>query len=479
MSKTNRTGKQLGASIPSLHRRGFLRASLVAAAASAGLPGLPSGAVSAAQTRGGNDGRHSLIVLNPGHFHAGLTLRASHPRIDDDVFVYASEGSDVDNFLRMVASFNEREENPTRWNLHLRLGTDPMRRLIADRPGEVVIISGRNDIKMASIDRLHAEGFFVLGDKPWLTGADQLEMLKATTAQPPLAMDIMTERHQIATVLQHLLIGDPELFGQFRTGADAPAIVFKSIHHMYKIVNNRPLIRPQWFFDTAVQGEGMMDVTTHLVDLAQWFAGQGELLDYARDVQLLSAKQWPTEVPREIFSRITGLDDFPDAIRKHVRGDTLHYLCNAGIDYRIRGVPVRIESLWNLRIPEGGGDTHYAEARGTRASLIVDQGPDTGFLTRLSVHPSGEAPVNERALARAVNALQRMFPGVGYRRDGAALRISIPEPLRTGHEAHFGEVLNQFIDYIDSGEWPSNLGSDLVVKYTLLARARELAQRGG
>lgn len=476
MSKTD---KPRSGTSRSSDRRNFLRVSLAAAAAGAGLPGLRSGAASAAQTGGGKVARHTLIVLNPGHFHAGLTLRASHPRINDEVFVYAPEGPDVDNFLRMVASFNERKENPTRWNLNLRLGTDAMERLISERPGEVVIISGRNDIKMESIHRLHAEGFFVLGDKPWLTGADQLPMLKTTTAQPPLAMDIMTERHQIATMLQQLLIGDPEVFGQFRASGDAPAIAFKSIHHLYKIVNNRPLIRPHWFFDTAVQGEGMMDVTTHLVDLAQWFAGEGEMLDYARDVQLQSARQWPTEVPRDIFSHITGLDDFPDAIREHVRGDTLHYLCNAGIDYRMRGVPVRIESLWNLRIPQGGGDTHYSEARGTRATLVVDQGPDTGYLTRLSVHPSGEMPVNERALVRAIKALQKIFPGVGYRRDGTAMRIDIPDALRTGHEAHFGEVLDQFIDYIDSGEWPSALGPDLVVKYTLLARARELAQQSG
>lgn len=460
---------------PKFSRRDLLRATLGAVLAPAALVSAHD-AVAARQPRS-DSAPHTLIVLNPGHFHAGLTLRQSHPRLNDDVYVYASDGPDVDGFLRMVASFNEREKTPTRWKLHVQRGADPMQRLLAQRAGDIVIISGRNDIKMESISRLHAEGFFVLGDKPWLIGADELGLLNSATARAPLAMDVMTERHQVATMLQHSLSRAPDLFGQFRRTGTEPALAFRSIHHLYKIVNERPLVRPAWFFDTAIQGEGMMDVTTHLVDLAQWFCGEGVLLDYRRDVQLRSAKQWPTVVPRDIFSRITGLDDFPASIREHVRGDALDYYCNASIDYRLRGVPVRIESLWNLAIPEGGGDTHYAVARGTRADLIVDQGPHTDYLTRLSVHPSGNGAVNERALVRALDALQPVFPDVGYRRDGPLMRLTIPETLRTGHEAHFAAVLDQFITYIDRGSWTPRLAPDLVCKYTLLARARDLSHQ--
>ena len=353
-----------------------------------------------------------------------------------------------------------------------------MARLIEERAGDAVLLSGRNDIKMQSIGRLHAEGFYVLGDKPWLIGAGGLDVLRAATASPPLAMDIMTERHQIATELQAALLRDAQLFGEFRRDGAEPALCFKSVHHLYKIVNNRPLVRPHWFFDTAVQGEGIMDVTTHLVDLSQWFSASDALLTYERDVELQAARQWATEVPLDIYTQITGLDSFPQAVRAQVRGDTLHYRCNAAIDYRMAGVPVRIESLWNLRIPQGGGDTHYAVARGTRATLIVDQGPETGYLTRLSVHPAGNRPVDERALARALDALQSRFHGVGFFRDGPVMRLDIPGALRTGHESHFAAVLDRFIGYIDAGRWPPTIAADLVVKYTLLARARELAQRG-
>ena len=449
-------------------RRRFLKGAFAAAAAAS----LPLGATA------GTPARRTLLILNPGHFHAGLTLRSRDPRVADDVYVYAEHGPDVDNFIRMVDSFNNRAADPTRWKLHVYRGPDYLQRLRSERRGDIVVISGRNDTKMASIHQLHNDGLYVLGDKPWLIDTAEEGQLREVAATRPLAMDIMTERHQIASRLQRALARNPEVFGEYRRDGDEPAIYFKSIHHLYKIVNNRPLIRPHWFFDTKVQGEGMTDVTTHLVDLAQWMSEDGIAFDYERDVVLEGARQWPTAVPLDIYSKITGLDDFPVSVRAHVADGALQYLCNAGIRYRLRGIPVQIESLWNLAIPDNGGDTHHGVLRGTRAELIVDQGPDTGFRTRLTVRPVNNDRRYEDALARAMSALQVGFPGIGYVAEGETFRIFIPDTLRTGHESHFAEVLQEFLGYIDEGHWPPQLGPDIVAKYTLLARARELSHRG-
>jgi predicted dehydrogenase len=341
----------------------------------------------------------------------------------------------------------------------------------------VVVFAGKNDAKMRAIHRLHADGFFVLGDKPWLIAPPELPLLKQAASTAPLAMDIMTERHEIATRVQKALCDRPAVFGRFRTDDAQPAIELESVHHLYKLVNQRPLVRPPWYFDVAVQGEGITDVTTHLVDLAQWMAGEGRPFDHDRDVKLTAARQWPTEVPREIFARITGLEDFPPAIRAAVSDGALNYLCNAQIDYRLRGIPVQIVSLWNLAIPEGGGDTHRAVLRGTQADLAIDQGPDTGFKTRLTVLPRSPEKTYANALADAVAALQSEFPGLSAEADGEVYRIRIPGRLRTTHEEHFAAVLDDFLAYIDRGRWPDNLGPDLIAKYTLLARARELSHR--
>ena len=165
---------------------------------------------------------------SPGHFHAALTLRKRHPYLNDDVYVYAEDGPDVESFLRMVRTFNERPSQPTRWNLHVHRGADFMEKLRKDRAGDVVIVAGKNDAKMRTIHELHADGFFVLGDKPWLIGADELPMLSEAATTRPLAMDIMTERHEITNRVQKALADRPEVFGRFRTDGGEPAIHMES-----------------------------------------------------------------------------------------------------------------------------------------------------------------------------------------------------------------------------------------------------------
>ncbi len=185
------------------------------------------------------------------------------------------------------ASFNDRAVDPTCWRLHVYSGPDYLEKLAAQRPGEVVIVAGRNNEKMRSIHFLHEQGFHVLGDKPWLIESGQIGLLKEVTASAPLAMDIMTERHEIANRVQRALMQQPAVFGDFRIDGDQPAIAIRSVHHLYKMVNNRPLQRPAWYFDPAVQGEGIADVTTHLVDLVQWMTGNGVRFDFDWHVERL------------------------------------------------------------------------------------------------------------------------------------------------------------------------------------------------
>ena len=421
--------------------------------------------------------KHTIVILNPGHFHAALTLRERHPLIDDDVHVFTEDGPDVDSFLRLVQSFNDRVVDPTRWTLYVYRGADYLEKLLAQRPGEVVIVAGRNNEKMPLIHLLHAQGFHVLGDKPWLIESEQIGLLREVTASAPLAMDIMTERHEIANRVQKALAQQPAVFGDFRTDGDQPAIAIRSVHHLYKMVDNRPLQRPVWYFDPAVQGEGVTDVTTHLVDLVQWMTGDGVRFDFDWHVERLSARQWPTGIPRAIFSRITGVEDFPEILHDRVVDGALQYLCNAALSYRLRGIPVEIEALWELEEPEGSGDLHRAILRGTKSDLIVDQGPETGCLPMLIINPVERDKAFAEALTDAVARMQTEFPGLGIEPAGAEFRITFPKALRTTHEQHFAAVLQTFLAYIDEGKWPENLDSDLDTKYTLLAQALDLSHR--
>ncbi len=425
---------------------------------------------------------HTLLFLNPGHFHAALTLREAHPRVSEQVFVYAEQGPELEVFLELLASFNERKQRPTRWRPQVYTGADYMERLIAERRGEVVVTAGKNHRKMADVQRLHGEGFHVLADKPWLIGVEGLEQMREVTAAPPLAMDIMTGRFEITHVLPRLLLGEEAVFGAFQaeegSGEDgAPAIRMESVHHLVKTVAGRPLLRPDWYFDVRVQGDGIVDIPCHLVDKVLWMVGGGPL-EIERDVELLSARRWATAVPPEVFTNVTGANPWPPFLEADLRDGVLNLLCNGEFAFRLRGVTVSLLGEWRLAAPEGGGDTYQFTIQGTRAEVAVEMAAHTGFQARVYVRPrpgeSGVGPALESALA----AWQGKFPGLAALPAGDGYEIEIPAPLRTTHEEHFPMVLDEFLGYLDAGAWPDTLPNSLRAKYTLTARATELAQRG-
>ncbi len=419
--------------------------------------------------------KHTLVILNPGHFHAALSLRERHALIDDDIHVFAEDGPDVDHFVNLVHAFNDRPHDPTRWTLYVYRGADFLEKLLAQRPGELVIVAGRNNEKLPFIQLLHAQGFHVLGDKPWLIASQQLDLLRQATGGAPLAMDIMTERHEIANRLQRALARRPEVFGDYVAHGDLPAISLRSVHHLYKIVNQQPLLRPAWYFDPTEQGEGITDVTTHLVDLVQWMTGTDQAFDFARDIEGLRARQWPTVVPSDAFTRITGLARFPRFLQERLVDGALPLQCNAALTYRLRGVAVEVETLWELEEPRGGSDLHYATLRGSRCELAVEQGPHTRFQSTLSVRPEVDGPQFAAALTQAVADLQGDFPGLDFAPEAEGYRMNIPQALRTTHEQRFAAVLHTFVNYLDQGAWPARIGADLEMKYTLLAHALDLA----
>ena len=93
----------------------------------------------------------------------------------------------------------------------------------------------------------------------------------------------MTERFEVTTILQKLLSQNADLFGHLKPGStEEPAVTKVSVHHFSKVVSGSPLVRPAWFFDVRQQGEGIVDVTTHLVDLIQWECFPEQILHHRR-----------------------------------------------------------------------------------------------------------------------------------------------------------------------------------------------------
>jgi predicted dehydrogenase len=307
--------------------------------------------------------RVRLITLDPGHFHAALVQKFMYPEVDPEVHVYAPAGDDLQEHLKRIEGFNTRAADPTRWRERVFTGPDFLERMLSEKAGNVVVISGNNARKTDYIFRSIEAGLNVLADKPMaITPADFARLREAfalAEKKGVLLYDIMTERYEISTMLQRELSQHAALFGELQKGsADQPAITKESVHHFSKTVAGAPLKRPQWFFDVRQEGEGIVDVTTHLVDLVQWEVFPEQVLNPS-DVTVLKARRWTTPLTPEQFKKVTGSDSYPEFLRGDVKDGVLQVSSNGEFTYRLRDVHARVSVIWNFEAPPGAGDTHY------------------------------------------------------------------------------------------------------------------------
>jgi predicted dehydrogenase len=437
---------------------------------------------SARQTsRGGNV---RLMTLDPGHFHAALVQKEMYPDVSSRVAVYAPLGPDLTEHLNRIAAFNRRAARPTAWELDIHTGPDYFERMLRERPGTVVVLSGRNGQK---IDRIAASvkgGLHVLADKPWILKSSDLPKIDAVLAEADakglVAYDIMTERFEITSMIQRALVNDPATFGEMTKGTEAePAVYMESVHHLMKSVAGAPNIRPPWFFDTAEQGEGANDIGTHLVDLVQWTLFPDRAVDYRADIRVTGAYRWPTMIAEADFKRVTNQPGFPPGLAAAVKDGRLEYFCNTLVSYVLKGVHVTLNVIWDWEAPPGGGDTHYAYYKGTRATVEVRQTKADKYLPELYVIPAGgqaKAPVRAAVEARLA-ALQKTFPGLGVEERANELRITIPAAFRDGHEAHFAQVTANFLGYMrNRSALPAWERPNMLAKYYVTTTGTEMSR---
>jgi len=422
-----------------------------------------------------------LITVDPGHFHAALVQKSMYDQVSPDVHVYAPESPDYKQHLGRITSYNTRAVNPTSWNEIAYTGPDFFEKMISEKAGNVVVLSGNNKKKAEYITKSINAGLNVLADKPMIISPEDFPALQAAfvTAKEKgvLLYDIMTERHEVTTILQKLLSQKPEIFGTLTSGTkDEPAVTKISVHHFSKIVSGTPLLRPAWFFDVQQQGEGIVDVTTHLVDLVQWECFPEQILSTA-DINMISAKRWPTFISKDEFKGVTGFDNFPDYLQKDVKDGKLNVFSNGEMVYQIKGVFAKVSVEWKYQAPPGGGDTHYSVMHGTKCDLIIKQGADEKFLPTLYIEN-----VKGMALNDFTAKLKEVIGTLPYDSiqvesvNKTTLKINVPAKYRITHEEHFGQVTADFLKYLKDGKLPEWEVPDMITKYFTTTSALKMAK---
>ena len=144
-----------------------------------------------------------LITVDPGHFHAALVQKSMYENVDSVVHVYAPDGPDLQLHLDRINAYNTRAEQPTHWKEEVYKGNDFFAKMIAEKKGNVVVLSGNNEKKSEYILKSLQNGFNVLADKPMVINSEGFGQLKeafdVAKKNNLLLYDIMTERYEITT----------------------------------------------------------------------------------------------------------------------------------------------------------------------------------------------------------------------------------------------------------------------------------------
>jgi len=422
----------------------------------------------------------NLITVDPGHFHAALVQKIMYDQVSPNVHLYAPEGPDYKQHLERINSYNSRANNPTSWNEIVYTGPDFFEEMLTENAGNVIVLSGNNRKKAEYISRSVNAGFNVLADKPMIITPEDFPLLEAAfvsaNEKSILLYDIMTERFEITTILQKLLSMNTDIFGTLILGdKENPAVTKESVHHFSKIVSGNPLLRPAWFFDVEQQGEGLVDVTTHLVDLVQWECFPEQVLQI-NDIKMISAKRWPTLISPSDFKKVTNLDIYPDYLKKDIKDGDLNVYSNGEMIYQIKGVYAKVSVEWKFQAPEGGGDTHYSVMHGTKCDLIIRQGADEKFMPTLYIEN-----VKGSSLKEFTARLQEVIGTLPYDSlliesvNKNIIKIDIPEKYRVTHEEHFTQVTSKFLEYLKAGKLPEWEVPGMITKYYTTTRALKMA----
>jgi predicted dehydrogenase len=434
----------------------------------------------------GEAGEIELIVLAPGHFHASLLQKSEMEQVNKQVHIYSQEeNAGLAQYLSAIESFNAREAAPTAWESTVYTGSDYLERMLSDHKGNVVILAGNNRDKteyiLASIDA----GLNVLSDKPMAINQSDFHLLEAayenSVENGVYLYDMMTERYDMLNIIEKELVADVDLFGELQQGtADEPAVFMESTHHFFKTVAGSPLIRPAWYYDVEQQGEGIADVTTHLIDQLFWKCFPDQVIDYKNnEIADITAEHWPTEITLPQFTSSTNEVEFPDYLQKYLDGDLLKVYANGTLSFTVRGHHTGLKVLWNWEAPQGGGDTFKSVIRGTKAILRTEQGSEQGFVKQLYVQrPEGvEERLFEANLKASIERLQVGYPFLSYEKtaSGDTYLIYIPVENREGHEAHFKYVAERYFKYLVDRDMPDWEKTNTLAKYYITTTAVEVA----
>ncbi len=166
----------------------------------------------------------------------------------------------------------------------------------------------------------------------------------------------------------------------------------------------------------------------------------------------------------------------------HFKGGPVILHCIAIISSKIPkhylGFHAKIITRWDYQAVSGG-DTHYSLFRGTKASVEIRQGKEENYLTTLYIKPNGpeDATVFSTAIQNAVASLNKTHDGITVEKSLNGWKLVIPQTFKIGHEAHFAQVMQRYLQYLNNKKLPDWEVPNMLAKYYTSTKAVEMATK--
>jgi predicted dehydrogenase len=423
-----------------------------------------------------------FITLAPGHFHAALIQKSMYKGVNSTVNVFAPDGPEVKNYLALIDGYNSRKENPTSWKEKVYTGADYLQKMLNTKPGNVAVISGNNRMKTEYIKKCVDASLNVLADKPMAISKAGFDELKTAFAdarkKKVLLCDIMTSRYEMTNILQKAFSQVPELFGKLQKGTlKNPGMVSESVHYFFKEVSGVPLTRPDWYFDVEQEGEGIVDVTTHLVDLIQWECFPEVNFDYEKDIKMLTARRWATILTPAQFRQVTKKEAYPDFLKKDVKDSLLSVYANGEMNYSIKGLHARVSVVWKYEPPKGTSDTYYSILRGSKSNLFIMQEKEQQYQPILYLEPADKSKEDawQKDVEKGMEIIKKRYPGLTLKKNKGGWEVVIPGNLKVDPLEQFSLVVKKYLQYLSGGNMPEWEISAMLAKYYTTTQGLEKA----
>ena len=116
--------------------------------------------------------------------------------------------------------------------------------------------------------------------------------------------------------------------------------------------------------------------------------------------------------------------------------------------------------------------------RGTRSNLVIRQGKEQNYKPTFYIEPvkKGDAAF-EKDLTEALKTVQAKYAGIDIKKTANGWQVVVPETYNVGHEAHFGQVTEKYLEYLKAGKLPDWEVPNMLTKYYITTSALEMANK--